>query len=111
MINQYDCRSVPKIETATATAGSAVTITIDAEAGVYHVLEWVAWSYSAAAGTGRLTVSLGGTTVLDMDIRDAGPGSLVLSEAALYTGTKNEALVVTLAAVTSVTGKLTIQYR
>lgn len=92
-----------------AGANQAVTITIAAVATEKHVLDWVQWSYSAA-GAGSLSITVDGTTVMQLDITAAGPGSLDLSAAPIY-GAINEAVVITLAAVTGAVGKLNCRYR
>ena len=85
-----------------------------ANADNFWVLDWVAWSYSGAPTGGKCTVSIGGVNVFEVDVTSGGPGLLHFDQHELYNAaqTKNEALVVTLAAGGSgVTGKLQIRYR
>lgn len=76
---------------------TAAVVTYSAPgAGICHVINGVAWSYSAAPTGGRLTITDDGNTVLDIDITAAGPGSLCFAHP--LKGTANKAVVVTLAA-------------
>ena len=80
----------------------------------FWVLDYVAWSYSGDPTGGKCTVEIGGTTVFEVDVTSGGPGLLNFDKHELYNPlqTKNESLVVTLAAGGgSVVGKLQIRYR
>ena len=91
-------------------AATAAVITIAAEAEVVHVLDQIEWSYDAAPTGGRLTVTIGGTTVLDLSITADGPGFIPFPKG-LY-GTVNQAVVITLASGGgTVVGKINATYR
>lgn len=97
-------------DTATSTAAAAVSITYAAVVGMSHVVHGLIVSYSSGTATGELKIEDGsGTTVF----------SVVLPAAGIYTipldtplcGSKNTALVITLAAGGSgVIGKLNAQH-
>lgn len=86
---------------------AVVTLTAIADKG--HVLQQVTYSYHGAAPTaGSLIVEDGlGTTVFDVDITNAGEASLEFNPP--IKGSKNTALVITLAAGgATVTGKVNV---
>lgn len=86
-------------------ANTAAIVTFTAVVGQRHVLEFVAWSYSAAPTGGRLTITDGGVTVLDVDIIAGGPGVLDVQ----LRSEINSAVVATLAAAgAAITGKLNV---
>lgn len=94
-------------------ANTAAVITIAADAEQFWVLDWLMWSYSEVPTAGRLTVAIGGTTYIDLDITAAGPGPLRF-EPPLYNPSfaKGETMVITLAAGGGTcTGKLSARYR
>jgi len=87
----------------------AAVVTLTAIAAKGHVLQQIVYSYHGAAPTGgNLIVENGvGTTVFNIDITDAGEAFLELNPP--IKGSKNTALVVTLAAAgASCTGKLNL---
>ena len=88
-------------------SNTAATKTIAAVATARHVLTKLVWSYSGAPTGGRLTVVDGATTVFDIDISAAGPGSIGL----MAPMSLNSAMAVTLAAGgVGITGKLQFYY-
>lgn len=88
-------------------SNTAAVVTLTAQAERRHVIQGVAWSYSAIPTGGRLSFSDGGTTDWDVDITAAGPGGFSLP----FIGGVNAEVVVTLAAGGgSVTGKLNLNY-
>jgi hypothetical protein len=88
-------------------AATAAVITVTAVAGRVHVVQGIQWSYSEAPTGGRLTVVLGATTVIDLDITSAGPGGFGV----LIPAGTNTTLVVTLASgAGTCVGKLNMQY-
>jgi hypothetical protein len=90
-------------------ANTAAVVTIDAATGQTHVLFEVHWSYSGNPTGGRLTVTSGDTTLVDLNITAGGPDSLVLPRGLAGVAAAN--LVVTLAAGgEGVTGKLQVNY-
>jgi hypothetical protein len=102
----------------TGTASSAdVTLTIAAKADEFWVIDWISWSYSADPTAGALSVTIGGTTVYQIDITTGGPAHIDFTEGPLYTKLrtssgprKNEAVVITLDNG-AVVGKLNVRYR
>jgi hypothetical protein len=85
----------------------AATITLAVVGGMRHAISGVLWSYSAAPTGGRLTISNGGATALDIDITGSGPGVLAFDPAKL--GDTGASVVVTLAAGgAAVVGKVTL---
>ncbi len=98
---------VPRNKTHIPPSGNAGVITVAADADEIHVLRHVAYSYDSdpTGGTpGSLKVSIAGTDVFDADVTVAGPTELRFDDG-LY-GKKNEALVITLAALVGKTGRL-----
>lgn len=92
-----------------AAANADAVITLAAIADEIHVLDQLWFSYSATPTAGRLTITIGGVTKLDLDITQSGPGPLPLNR--MNGGKPNEAVVITLkAAGSGVVGKLTVQY-
>lgn len=110
--NYADLEAQPEIiKKHDAAADAAATATKAANADQFWVVDWITWSYEGGTPTGNLIVTLGSTTVLDVDIVAAGPGQLIFDKP-LYVGTKNEALTITLAAGgTGVTGKVSARIR
>ena len=96
---------------ATSGAGAAVSITLAADPLIRYILRALNVSYSAAPTGGRISVTDGGTTVLDMDITAAGPLSIYLGEGGIQGIGKNRAMVATLAAPGgAVIGKVSLAY-
>src|SRR5437667_11090397 len=94
---------------ATALAGTAVTVTLSAVAGAYHQVHNISWSYSAMPTGGRITVTDGGTTVVDFDLVQDPFDSLPTSLLPILSVAQNTDMVITLAAGgIGVTGKLVI---
>lgn len=88
--------------TAPASASgtnAAASIAFGAVAGQRNRVTYVAWSYSAAAAAGRLTVADGATNIVDQDLitAAAASGQLTLPPGGIK-GSVNTALTVTLAA-------------
>lgn len=75
-------------------ANTAAVITYTAAAGIEHVIDGIAWSYSGAPTGGNLKVQDGATTVFSMDITAGGHGYIPVRKR----GTANTNLVITLAA-------------
>ena len=113
--NFVDLHAQPKFETDLLKgANLPCECSQDANADNFWVLDYVAWSYSGNPTGGKCTVQIGGTTVFEVDVTSAGHGFINFEQHGLYNAaqTKNEALVVTLAAGGgSVVGKLQIRYR
>ncbi len=94
------------VTAATAAANTAVVTTYAAVAGQRHRLSWLAFSYSAAPAAGRLTVTDGGATILDLDTLTLQESAIPLPPGGLQ-GSVNQPMVVTLAAGgAAVVGKL-----
>ncbi len=91
-----------------ASTGADAAITVSADAAEIWSLDWVHYSYHLA-GAGKLTISIGGTVVWEVNVTAAGPG-FVEFPGGLY-GIKNQVLLVTLLGVGSKDGKLNIRYR
>jgi hypothetical protein len=97
-----------KHSTATAAGNTDVVLTVPAAEGEIHILDALWFSYSATPTAGRLTISIGGVTVLDQHVTGAGLGPLPLYR--MNSG-ENQAVVITLyAGGSSVIGKLSLQY-
>jgi len=95
-------------DTGESAANAAVAVTYAALADRCHVLWQIEWSYSAAP-TGSLTITDGGTTMLQLDITAAGPDSIVYEPP--KKAKLNSAVVVTLAAGgAGVVGKLNVTH-
>lgn len=91
-----------------AAATAAIVTYAAAGAGVAHLIEGVAWSYSAAPTGGRLTITDAGVTVFDIDITAAGPGYIPFPRG-LRSDAANTAMVVTLASgAGAVAGKVAV---
>jgi hypothetical protein len=109
MKNNYaDNDAQPKFARATAAAGLDAVVTIAANAVEFWVIDWITWSYSNVPTAGKLTVTIGGTVVWEVDVTVGGPGHVEFT-GALY-GAKNQAVVVTLANG-AVTQKVNVRYR
>lgn len=92
-----------------ASANADAVITLAAMADEIHVLDQLWFSYSGTPTGGRLIITIGGVTKLDLDVTQSGPGPLPLSR--MNGGKVNEAVVITLkAAGAGVVGKLAAQY-
>jgi len=90
-------RSVATTHGHHPAANTAAVVTVAAVEEEIHVVVYILLSYNAAPTNGRLTVVSGSTTLLDQDITSEGLAPLPI-EAGIHNGTKNEAMVVTLAA-------------
>lgn len=108
-INQAPVKQTSS-DKATAAANTAVVITYAAVPGFAHALHSIIASYSAAPTGGKVTIEDGaGTTVFEADITAAGPTTIPFPVGLM--GTKNTALVITLAAgAGAVVGKLNCQH-
>lgn len=82
---------------AVSGANAAVSITYGAVAGQRHRLTFLAYSYSAAPTAGRLTITDGASTVLDLDVSSTWEVVSALPPGGL-SGTAGQAMVVTLGA-------------
>ena len=94
-----------------SAANSPVSVTYAATSGVAHVIAGLAWSYSGTPTTGRLTITVGTAspiaTVFDIDIRAAGPDSIVFFVPLRFA--VGQQVTITLAAGASgVTGRLNV---
>lgn len=86
-------------------AATAAVVTYAAVAGRQHVIDGLAYSYSAAPTGGNLKVEDGATTVFTVDIPAAGAGFIPVR----LKGTINTALTVTLASgAGAVVGKVNV---
>ncbi len=81
-------------------------VTLDADVDEIYVVRVVQFSYRSAAAPsiGRLTVAIGGSTVYEVQVVEAGPKEALFSDG-LY-GKKNEALVITLLGLNNKVGRL-----
>lgn len=89
-------------------ANTAAVVTLAAETNTVHVLHAAHGGYDAAPTAGKLlTIAIGGSTVRAIPVAVAGPFSIKFPRG--LRGTKNQALVVTLAAGgAGITGKVSI---
>ena len=113
MRSNLECLATPVFARHYPAANTAAVITIAASSEQYWALDWAMWSYSEEPTAGRLTVAIGGTTYLDIDITSAGPGPLRFDPPVYNPAfTKGEAMVITLAAGGGTcVGKLSARYR
>jgi hypothetical protein len=90
------------------TSNTAAVVTYAAVSDRCHSITGLAWSYDGAPTGGSLKVEDGsGTTVFKIDVTAAGPGVIYFNPPKM--GTKNTAMIITLAAGGSgVTGKVSI---
>lgn len=97
-------------DTETSAADTAVAITYAAVAGIAHALHSLIVSYSGGTATGELKVEDGaGVTVFSVVLPAAGIHIIPFDSP--LCGSKNTALVITLAAGgTSVIGKINAQH-
>lgn len=94
-------------------ANAASVVTVDADPDHFWVLDWILLSYSAPPTDGRLTVVIGGATLVDVAVATAGE-RMIQFDPPLYRSNqnKNESMVITLSAGGSgVTGRLNVRYR
>lgn len=96
-----------------AGANAASEITVAASPDEFWVLDSVGWSYSGDPTGGRLVVSIGGETLIDIDITSSGPGLIEFHKPYYKTDeTRGEAMVITLhAGGSGVTGRVFCRYR
>jgi len=96
-----------------AEANANAVITVSADSAEFWTIDAIGWSYSAAPTGGRLVVTIGGTTLIDIDIVAGGPGLMEFSNPFYKTSeAKGEALVITLhAGGGGVVGKAYCRYR
>ena len=98
-------------ETTSVATNVAAVVTLAADADQTHVLDALYYSYDAAPTGGLLTVTIGGTTVFEVDVTAGGPDDFEFPNG-LYNDAKNEEMVVTLAAAGgSIQGIVTVSYR
>ena len=98
--------TAPLNKVVTSVAATAGVITVPAVVDKRHTLHKLVWSYSAAPTGGRITVT-GGLNALDIDVTNAGPGSLSIN----YVCIANTDMVVTIASgAGAVVGKLYIEH-
>lgn len=98
-----------RLVTAAAVSGSDAVITIALSDSQFWVLDWISYSYATAPTAGKLTVTIGGVLVYDVDITAAGSGHINF-DWPLYQEAFGKAMVVTLANGTAAK-KLNIRYR
>ncbi len=91
---------------AESDEGENAVITAAKDAEEIHVLRWIDYSYDATPTTGKLTVTIADSDVLEVDIKDEGRGRLDFPNG-LY-GKFNEALVITLLGVDGKQGRLSV---
>jgi len=97
----------PLNKVVTSAGGAAGVITIAAVVDKRHILHKLVWSYNTTPTGGRLTVT-GGLNALDLDVSNAGPGSLSIN----YVCIANTAMVITIASGGgAVVGKLYIEHQ
>lgn len=97
-------------DTVTANGADAV-VTIDADAAEAWVIDEIVVSAGSITATATLTVAFGGVTKFQVDISAAGVFPFTF-EHGLMTGTKNEAVVVTLPDLGGADiGKVNVNYR
>lgn len=93
---------------------TAAAVTVAADTDEFWVVDRIDWSYDAAPTGGLLTIAYGTspTTVWQVDITAAGPGFVNFDRGLHNAATKNEQLVVTLAAGgAGIGGELNVLYR
>lgn len=90
-------------------ANTAAVVTYSASASAKHVINGIAWSYSANPTGGNLKVEdVSGTTVFSMDITTGGAG-VVYFDPPKRGAAVNTAMIITLAAGgASVSGKVSV---
>lgn len=98
--------TAPLNKVVTSAGGAAGVITVLAVQDKRHTLHKLVWSYNTTPTGGRITVT-GGLNALDLDVSNAGPGSLSIN----YVCTVNTNMVVTIASGGgAVVGKLYIEH-
>lgn len=111
--NFVDQGGVPAWVSNTSTANADVTCVKAADTANCWCIDEIAYSYSGGTVTGRLTIVIGSTTYLDIDIVATGPGQIYFPKG-LFDGavTKNVAATVKLyAGGSGVVGKLNVRFR
>lgn len=106
-----EVRNAPVVKTSADShfpaADTAAVVTYAAVPTKRHVITGVAWSYSAAPTGGSLTIADGATTIHQVAITAAGPGSIEFPRP--IAGEINTAMTVTLAAGSgTVVGKVNV---
>ncbi len=92
------------------SANTAAVVTLAAVSDVSRLIDQVIYSYSDLPVGGRLTISDGGETILDVDTDMSGPAALPLHKP--IRTLENSTVIVTLAAGgAGVSGKINVQYR
>ena len=86
-------------------SATAAVVTFAAIATRMHSFKQIVWSYDGTPVGGRLSITIGATTVFDISITAGGPGFIPLD----FKAPKNQAVTVTLASGgVGITGKLNI---
>lgn len=113
MRNNYaDCHAVGNTYKHTPSANTDAVITVTADSNQFWVLDWIAFSYDGNPTGGKITVEIGGVVAMELSVTSAGLQHLDFSTAPVYTETKNQSMVITLAAGgAGVTGKLVARIR
>lgn len=90
-----------------ASADAAATGTKAADEDNFWVVDWISFSYEGGTPAGNLKVTVGGTTVWEVDIETDGHGHIEFTQPLVGSTTKNQALAVVLGAGGSgITGKV-----
>lgn len=89
------------------SANTAAVVTLAATTNRQHVVHGVQWSYSVDPTGGKLTITVNGSTVWEVDVTSSGPGGFSCE----IPGGTNQAIVVTLAAGGGASvAKINVQY-
>lgn len=89
--------NISTTQQATGSAGAAAAVTLSAPGSGKRWAVWgIVWSYDAAPTGGKVTLTVGGTTVIEFSVTSQGPGFIPF--ALPMTGGDNQAIVLTLAA-------------
>ena len=111
MLGLPDTTSKQALNYNTAASGGDSVITLNAVAGGYNVLDWLAWSYAAdpASGSIVITDTTNNTVLFSLDVTVGGPGEIVFGDRGLLPP-KDVALEIKLVDG-STTKKLNVQSR
>lgn len=93
-------------------ANTAAVVTLAADTEAYHVIDSIHASFDAApAAAKKINVTFGGVEKWGQEVAVQGTWEFLFPRG-LYTGTKNEAVVITLAADTGgASGRMNVSYR
>jgi len=110
MNNNYaDLDVMPVLSRDAEASGTPAIVTIAADPEEFWAIDWIAWSYAGTPTNGNLQVTINGVVVFSIDITAGGPGIFQFNRA-LYTGVKNQEVVITLADG-GVANKVNVRYR